>query len=91
MATRKTKAAEVAEVVEVKETKATKAKAETKTTTSRKAAALYIEMAGQQMEVKELQAMVKEVKGATAAYLNADEATLYIVSAEGETIAKKLF
>ena len=48
-------------------------------------------MAGQQMEVKELQAMVKEVKGATAAYLNADEATLYIVNAEGETIAKKLF
>lgn len=91
MATRKTKTVETTEVVEAKETKVTKAKTAAKTTTSRKTAALYIEMAGRQMEIKDVQALVKEVKGATAAYLNADEAKLYIVDAEGETIVKELF
>lgn len=63
---------------------ATKVEA-TKKTTTRKAATIYVEMKGKQIDVKDIQAAVKKVKGATAAYLNAEEAVLYVVNAEGET------
>lgn len=85
MATKKTTKAVVAaeEVVEA-------VKPAKKATTSRKAAALYIEMHGKQVDIKDIQAAVKEVKGATAAYLNTEECVLYIVNAEGETVTKEL-
>lgn len=57
---------------------------------TRKAATLYIEMCGKQVDVKEIQKAVARVKGTTTAYVNTAEGCVYCVKENGDSEAVSL-
>lgn len=55
--------------------------------TARKTAVIYVEVGADKKQVKleDIQKAVKTVEGAKTAYVNAQEAAVYVVNGEGET------
>lgn len=57
---------------------------------ARKTAALFIEMCGKQVDVKDIQKAVARVKGTVTAYVNTAEGRIYCVKENGDSEAISL-